>query len=409
MEPEEGREEGREEEGPLFAWLPPEDRLWRHPSEVGEPRPSGAPRVRVARPRTWMVACVAGVIGAVLASGIGVAAGFFPRRTIVDPVPVPNTLVATSSDVAQQVAVGDWPAIANNLAPSLVTITNGGQTASGVIYAPSNMTNSSYVITAADAVNNNGRIEVTFENGTRSQATLVGLDPVSGIALLNVGGSGLAIPTFGSARDLAVADQVLVVGARTSDAPTVPATLSGIDEQMQTAGGYILDGMLAVDGVTVPASSDGGALVDAGGAVVGIDTDLVSAAADQQDMAFAVPIDTVEAVANELLAGRHPTHPWIGIEDATDVSTITASSLNIQGGAEIGAVQPGSPVALAGITAGDILTRFDGRPVTSSGMLVSLLAQSQPDARTSVTYLSAGDRPHKATLVVANLTSDWSG
>lgn len=407
MEPD----ESREGEGPLFPWLPPEDRLWRHPSEVGSASAKPTFSHSPGASRLWTVAIVSGLIGAVLASGVGLGAGLFPRRTVIETVstPTPNTVALSSSDTDQQVDVGDWPAIANDLAPSLVDVSSGGVTESGVLYAPNAATSSAYVITTTDAVGN-GPLRVTFEGGTTERASVVGVDSVTGIAVLRVAGSGqIQYPLFGSAADLEVADEVLVVGARGSVSAVAPGTLSGLDEQMQTAGGYTLDGMLAIADVTVPESADGGALVDAGGVVVGIATDLTSVEPNQQAMAFAVPIDTAEAVANQMLGGHSPIHAWLGVEDATDVSTITASADHIKGGAEVGAVDAGSPAARAGIIPGDIVTAFDGHPVTSSGVLVSLLAQCRPDYRTSVSYLIAGGGIHKATLVVGTLQDSWGG
>ncbi|MDQ2754795.1 MAG: hypothetical protein M3R71_04515, partial [Actinomycetota bacterium] len=111
-------DDGLDDEGPLFAWIPPDDRLWRHPSEstAGAP-PSPSPRSalhfgswRISSGRTWGVAVVAGVVGALLASGVGMMTGTFEQRTtVVQPVRVMTPGTAAFADAH---ALGaDWPSI----------------------------------------------------------------------------------------------------------------------------------------------------------------------------------------------------------------------------------------------------------------------------------------------------------
>ncbi|MHB1928930.1 MAG: S1C family serine protease [Acidimicrobiales bacterium] len=391
-------EENRDDEGPLFAWLPPEDRLWRHPSEVGAGPARAVASIRNASmSRTWTAALVAGVLGAVLASGVGLATGMFLGHTVVVsvPTPTPNTADVTEST---SYASGGWPAIANDLEPSLVGIAAGGAIASGIVFTAA--AGSSYLITAADAVSG-GRITAIFDDGSRERAYLVGADVATGIAVLRVAGTYMP-PVFGSASDLQVADNVLMVGASSAGGSYANGAMSSLDSVLNTAGGYTLHGMMAVSDATVPASANGGAVVDQGGAVVGVDTDLTSVDSTMQGMAFAIPIDTAEQVANNLIEGRAPAHPWIGIEGATDLPTMTASQLGVMGGAEVGAVAPGSPAARAGLQPGDIVTAFAGRRVTSSGVLVSLLAGCRPAQRRTISYL-AGGHTHRTTLTVGAL------
>lgn len=396
-------EDGREDDGPLFAWLPPEDRLWRHPSEVGASAAERAASVWRRSPgaRVWTVALVAGVFGAILASGVGLATGLFVQHTVTVPVPLPARSTSAATTTSAQEPANSWPAIANEVAPSVVGITAGGQTASGVIYEA--YQDSTYVITAADVVAGSRRVGILWDNGTRGRGYVVGADPASGVAVVRVAGAGHHPPAvFGTAANLQIASAVLAVAARSAGPASAAGNLSLVGAELQTAGGYTLQGMMGISGLTVPASADGGALVDQGGEVVGITTDLTSVDSSMQGVAFAVPIDTAEHVAVQLLAGQKPADPWIGIQDATDVSTMTASQDGIAGGAEVGAVAPGSPAARAGLQAGDIVTAFDGEHVTSAGSLISLLAGCRPHDRTTISYLD-GTRLHRARLTVGGL------
>lgn len=398
-------EDGREDDGPLFAWLPPEDRLWRHPSEVGASaaeraasawrRPSGA--------RVWTVALVAGVFGAILASGVGLATGMFVQRTVTVPVPLPVKDTSAATTTAAQEATPSWATVANEVAPSVVGITAGGQAGSGIVYTASQGT--SYILTAADVVSGVRKVGIVWDDGTRQPGYVVGTDPVSGVAVVRVQGAGHPPATFGTAANLQIASGVLAVAGRNTGAASVaPGNLSGLDTELQAPDNYTLQGMMAVTGLTVPASADGGALVDQNAEVVGINTDLTSVDSSMQGVAFAVPIDTARDVANQLLAGRKPVDPWIGVQDATDVSPMTASERGISGGAMIGSVAPGSPAARAGLHAGDIVTAFDGQQVTSAGALISALATCRPDDHAHISYLD-GPRLHRASLTVGQLSA----
>ena len=395
-----------DEEGPVFAWLPPEDRLWRHPSEVGTPaRP--APPARSGG-RTWTVALVAGLVGALLASGVGLASGSFSERTVVEPVATPQSPSTVAVDLSSAGATtpavsASWQSIADAVAPALVAITvygsAGRQVVSGVVVGSGRQR--SYVMTAADALSGATSLQISFDNGTAAAGHVVGTDPVSGIGVVWVGASARMLPTYGSVSQVRDSDLVLAVGARSAGSPSVsaPAALTSLDSQVTSMGGQY-SSMMAFSGATVPDAAAGGALVDAAGAVVGINTDVTSVDPAQQNLSWAVPIDTALRDADALIAGHRPVDTSIGVAGANDLSTVTAHQLGLLGGAQIGAVSPGSPAARAGLATGDIVTSFDGNPVLSSGALVSDLARATPGKRARIGYL-AGGHPHAATVVVA--------
>jgi putative serine protease PepD len=391
-------DESQEDEGPLFAWLPPEDRLWRHPSEMGGadrggPTPSGS-TATIARPRVWSLALVAGLAGAMLASGLFMATGTFERRTtVLDPVVTPNTVALAVQSPAP--AADDWASIDDQVAASIVSIQvtsdRGVETGSGILYGSDRR--SSYVLTAGDLVTPGGPVAIamSFDDGSTQSATLVGSDPVTGIAVLAATGTHHTFPAFGSVSDVEVAEPVLAIGARAATgSPVSTGVVSGVDEAVTTAEGDSMSDMLAVSGLSIPDSSDGGALVDEGGEVIGIDTVVTSADPAGAGVSYAVPIDMAQHVARQLLAGRTPTHPWVGVADATDLSSVTARQLGVAGGCEVGTVEADSPAAVAGIRPNDIITAIGDRPVASSGALVTWLAEAVPDRSTSVSYVRDG-------------------
>jgi putative serine protease PepD len=415
-------DDGFEDEGPFFAWLPPpDDRLWRHPSEIGASLSAGldatqdfdaahsfgsphgdvATALHLSPVRTWTVAVVAGLVGALLVSGVSMATGNFGARTTVNQnvtrVAAPDT-VAFSETVPSAVPVPNWPAVESALAASVVAVlASNGSAGSGVLYATRG--GRSYILTSNDLVS--GHIEVTFNDGERESAHLVDADPTSGLAIVSVGGDQRALPAFGSVADVRVAEPLLAVsGGELEGAPPSPLSVSAVDAATTISDDQTLIGMLAVTGSA--ATDEGGALVDARGQVVGITTSMTATDPNQQGTSYAIPIDVAAHVARQLLARAPVTHPYVGVLQAADLSSVTAGQLGVRGGALVEAVAPGSPAARAGISAADVITSVDGRPVTSAGSLEYTVWDCQPGAAVSVSYLREGAaRPTTVTVRIA--------
>jgi serine protease Do len=102
-----------------------------------------------------------------------------------------------------------------------------------------------------------------------------------------------------------------------------------------------------------------------------------------------------------LLDGAPVTHPWLGVANALDISSSVARQMGVSGGAQVGKVWPGSPASRIGLDSSDIITSFDGQPVTSCGTLTQLLSSSLPGKRAMISYLHKG-KPVEATLVVSD-------
>jgi putative serine protease PepD len=416
------RDDGPEEEGPFSQWVSPDDRLWRHPSEF---RPSLADSVRfplagsasldhssvatlgsvatlehTSPMRTWTVAVVAGLVGALLASGVTMASGGLGHRTTilqqaVTRVATPDTLAVASKSTT---ANPNWSAVDNAIEASVVAITNSdGSSGSGVVYAASSgSSDRSFILTTDDLVG--GSIQVTFNDGETQAAHVVGSDPKSGLALLSVSGANRPLPIFGSVADVRVAEQVLAVsGSSGGNAQTASLTVQSVDEAVSASDDETMVGMLAVTGSAT--TDEGGALVDATGQVVGITTSMTAVDPTQQNTSYAVPIDVARHVAGQMLAGRPATHPYLGVVNTVDLSSLIARQLGVVGGARVETVAPGSPAAAAGLSQEDVITALDGRPVASAGALVSVIATSQTGTSMTVSYLHQG-KPATATVRV---------
>ncbi len=405
MEPD----DGLEEEGPFFAWLPPDDRLWRHPSEAPPASPAESDSRRrlpltallptgshASASRIWTVAVMAGVIGALAASGIGMVSGAFqPKTTIVHavmPTGPSETLASISGPTAPTV---DWTAVDDAVAPSVVgidvTTATGPASGSGLLFLGAGAR--TFVITDSALVAQAGSIMVSLLSGQRYQADLVQSDPLSGLALVSVPTGPLHFPQLGSVASLQLANPVLAVGARTANgagAYVFPGWVTSEDREVDVAGGNAMQNLIAVNGAVLPPAAAGGPLLDQQGQVVGITVSLQATDTSDQSLAFAVPVDVAMHVVQEMLAGTAVTHPWVGVTNAFDISSSDAHRYGLSGGAQIGQVWPDSPASHLGLGANDIVTALCDKPVTSTGVLTQVLSQCPPNKAAAIRYLHQG-------------------
>jgi S1-C subfamily serine protease len=414
-------DDGSEEEGPFFAWLPPDDRLWRHPSETlgdqpgqaGDAGGSGSGRGGPASgflstfshgplTRIWTVAVLAGIIGAAAASGLGMVSGVFAARTtVVDPV-VPTAPVETVASAT--VSSVDWTDVDDTIAASIVDIdvtsVSGSASGSGVLFEPGDGV--TYVFTDSSLVTGAYKISTTFASGEQYPARVVGNDPISGLALIAVPTAGRDFPQLGSVADLQLASPVLAVGARMSGGGSVfTGAVSAEDLQVNATGGSVIQNLIAVSGPpAMPSTAAGGPLLDEQGHVVGITVSLDPTDATDAGLVLAVPVDVAEHVAQQWLAHKALTHPWLGVTGVVDTSPSVAQQFGLSGGASVGQVWPGSPASRLGLNSNDIITSFDGQQVVSCGALTQLLfSQTTPGRPVTITYLHKG-KPVQATVMV---------
>ncbi len=379
--------------------LPPDDRLWRHPSEVGRHgMPGGATvPVRVAgaiRPTVWTVALIAGLAGAALTTGvIAVTGSLSPRvteRYVVEKVAV--TPVVSSPMLRGERGV---VAVAERLSPAIVRLDvelpGGGTTGSGVLFRDDGL-----VLTSAHVVADALSISVLLADGRRLAGRLVGFDVTTDVGLVDLDGQRFPVAVLGSAAGLEVGAPTIAIGSPLGleGGPSVTTgVISALERRVEAVGGEPLHGMIQTDAPVAPGSS-GGALVDANGSVIGIMTAV--AAEPSGRFGFATPIDLAHRVADQLLASGHMAHGWLGVEGA-DLSAAQAERLSVLGGALVRRILPGSPAATAGLVADDVITEVDGSPIRSISHLIVQLRAHDPGDKVVIGYWRNGT--HNETRV----------
>lgn len=363
----------------------PDDRLWRHPSEIAGPLPSrssppstGPGRSSGARTLSWAV--TSGLTGAVLALGlvattVGISDG--DREQVLERVERRGELADTTV-----VADNDLVSMAGSVTASVVRLEietpTGPAAGSGVV-----LFDDGHLVTSAALIEGATAIAIVLANGETVPAHLVGADALTDIAVVAPDASDEGRrwePAMrGAADELAVGEPAMAVGSPPTAGAAVVSVgvVSALGRRMSTRTGLVLHGMIQTD-APIAADAGGGALCDRTGRVVGIMTP--SPAADGASPGFATPMETAWAIAESLIADGAVHHVWLGIEGA-DLDATQSSILGISGtsaGAVVNRVMAGSPAEAAGLRAGDALIALDGQPLASMSDLVMALRDYQP-------------------------------
>ena len=388
-----GERNGETEEPAGFrAPPPPDDRLWRHPSEVEGTGP-GLLRPRAGeRPSTnpWPVALVSGLVGAALTLGVVASTGAFQDRGAGAGVVVPRSVPPAA---AAEADAGDGVvAIAERVGPAIARIEVSGpqrSTGSGVVF-----TEDGHVLTNAHVVEGAESIDVVLADGSEHRGRLVGSDPLTDIAVVAIEAEGpFAVAELGSAADLRVGQSTVAIGSPLGligGASVTTGVVSALGRRVPSPDGPPLLDMIQTDAAIAPGSS-GGALLDRSGSVIGITTAIALSQEGADGFGFATPIDIARAVAEDLMATGQATHVWLGIE-GRDLDNRSARDAGVEGGAVVESVVEGGPAGAAGLAAGDVIVGLSGETMPSMSALVIALRELDPGKVVELEVLRDGER-----------------
>ena len=330
-----------------------------------------APRRGVGFGGLLVAALLGGLIGA---AAIGVA-----LPVIVGSVKTPAAPVATPASVVTTLAMPTQPieAVAAKVVPSVVNIVvdirdafgTSSAVGSGVIIRPDG-----YILTNNHVVENATKIVVRLGT-TDLTATVVGTDPSSDLAVIKIDKTGLPAAVIGDSGSLQVGEGVIAVGSPFGLDKTVTSGIVSALHRTNLSSGQTgvtsYTNLIQTDAPINPGNS-GGALADFSGAVVGINTLILSPAgqlgtSQSAGIGFAIPIDFAKSIADQLIAGTKITHPFLGVSAATVTPQIAQYySLPVSSGALVQQVTSGSPAETAGIKVGDIIVSIDGQAISTS-------------------------------------------
>jgi serine protease Do len=256
---------------------------------------------------------------------------------------------------------------------------------SGVIVDPSG-----YMITNAHVVRNAANVIVKLSDGrTFNHVRIVGRDPLSDIAVMKINATGLVAAPWGNSDQLEAGDPVLAVGNPYGLDRTVTAGIISAKGR-RLSGETPYQDFLQTDAAVNPGNS-GGPLVNMKGQVVGINTAIVGNT--YQGISFAIPSNMAKEVYERLKESGKVVRGWLGVE-LQPLSGEIAKHLGVRGraGAVVTRVLPDAPAAQAGIEPGDVIVKWDGKPVETPTDLTFAVAKTPPGKKVAVVLIRRGEQ-----------------
>ena len=239
-----------------------------------------------------------------------------------------------------------------------------------------------YVLTNAHVVESADEITVKLNDKREFKAKVIGSDKRTDIALLKIEATGLPAVKFGDTNKLKVGEWVIAIGSPFGFENTVTAGIVSAKGRSLPQENFVP--FIQTDAAVNPGNS-GGPLFNMRGEVIGINSQIYSRTGGFMGLSFAIPIDVANDIAGQLKAGGKITRGRIGVV-IQPVTKDLAESFGMAkaAGALVSSVEKGSPAEKGGIEAGDVILKFDGKPVASSEDLPRLVGATKPGTKAAV-------------------------
>ena len=400
------------------------------------PPPTGAASDAPATRRRTGVLPAAVLAGALVvggAAGVGGAAAYDAFRPSSssngspDISASPRTNASSTNNTTSGTAI---EGVASKVLPSVVQLNVTGQneagSGSGIILTSDGtiLTNNHVAAVAGDG----GSISVSFNDGTTAKAKIVGTDPVTDLAVVKAEGvKGLTAADIGRSSDLKVGEGVVAIGSPFGLGATVtsgivsalnravsvssseggqgsPEDPFGLQQQPQSpqADQTTTYPAIQTDAAINPGNS-GGPLVNMSGQVIGINSSIRSSSSSATEqggsigLGFAIPMDEVLPIINQLRQGETPTHARLGVSVSDNVTSDSAAT-----GALVKTIERGGAADDSGIRVGDVITKVDKQLIDGSDSLVATIRGHRPGDKVTITLIRGG----KTQTVTSDLGSD---
>lgn len=243
-----------------------------------------------------------------------------------------------------------------------------------------------FIMTNAHVVEGADEVLVTLTDKREFKARIVGADKRTDVAVVKIDASGLPAVKIGDVNRLKVGEWVMAIGSPFGLENSVTAGI--VSAKQRDTGDYLP--FIQTD-VAINPGNSGGPLINMRGEVVGINSQIYSRSGGYMGIAFAIPIDEATRVSDQLRASGRVTRGRIGVQiDQVTKDVAEAIGLGKPQGALVRGVEPGSPAEKAGVEAGDIIIKFDGKAIEKSTDLPRLVGNIKPGTRSMLTVFRRG-------------------
>ena len=264
-----------------------------------------------------------------------------------------------------------------------------------------------HVITNHHVVAGAETVSVKFSDGSTYDGTVVGSDASTDLAVIEVDAPASVLEPLelADSDELEVGDGAIAIGSPFGLEQTVTAGIvSALHRQITAPNDFAIDDVIQTD-AAINHGNSGGPLLDFEGRVIGVNSQIESDSGGNVGVGFAVPSNTVEKIASQLIAGGSVEHAYLGVGIET-IPAAVADELELTEGAAVARVNPGTPAAEAGLraatgseivdgqpypTGGDVITEVDGERVRNADELRRAIDAKQPGDTVEVTVLRDGD------------------
>ena len=284
-----------------------------------------------------------------------------------------------------------------------------------------------HIVTNQHVVEGAEEISVRFADGVRRTAEVVGQDPSTDVALIQVDAPKDALKplTLGDSNSVGVGEPVIAIGNPLNVGISVTTGIvSGLDRPIKAPNNYTINDAVQTDAAINPGNS-GGPLLDSRGTVIGVNAQIASESGGSEGVGFAVPINTVKSVITQLITDGKVVHGYIGVEmyplGIDEISAYAGLSertlderYGLPGdGAIVSKVTPDGPAEKAGIRGGDdkeiegirvpmgdVITGIEGGPVSSSEDVIEVVNSVKPGKRLLMTVVTPGEKERRVEVTV---------
>jgi S1-C subfamily serine protease len=284
-----------------------------------------------------------------------------------------------------------------------------------------------HIVTNQHVVEGAEEISAKFADGMRREAEVVGQDPSTDVALIQVDAPQKALKplTLGDSNSIGVGDPVIAIGNPLNVGISVTTGIvSGLGRPIKAPNNYTIDDAVQTDAAINPGNS-GGPLLDSRGTVIGVNAQIASESGGFEGVGFAVPINTVKSVIRQLITEGKVVHGYIGvsmyqlgIDELSAYAGLSERALDERyglpgNGAIVSEVTPDGPAEKAGIRGGDekviegiavpmgdVITEIEGDPVSSSEDVIEVVNSVKPGERLLMTVVTPGEKERRVKVTV---------